>query len=108
MSKLMVYIQYENDYDIINKITLIPKSNPNSKELRLALYIIDELFPLYKRIDIESKDEFLRDVFKFTVSKDRLKKLNRHKDLLFKPKITIKNNKVLIKKVKTFNKNFIL
>jgi hypothetical protein len=100
----MTLIEDENFFNIFDAKEFKPNKNPNNKELRLALDLIDDIYPLYKHIEIESKTDFLRDIFKMEVSKERLQRLNSHKDILFKYIITgakpgSKTNKVIIRRV---------
>lgn len=100
MKKLLL-IEYDDDYDIISPIKLKRNHKPNNKELRLGIDLINDMYPLFKK-DYASKPDFLRDILNFEVSEERLARLLTHKQILFKQVITIKNNKVIIKKVRKF------
>ncbi len=100
----MVLIEDDNFFNVFDVIEFKLNKNPSNKQLRLALDLIDDMYPLYKKIPIGSKVDFLKDVFKIEVSKERLQRLNSHKDILFKYLITsIKlgpnKNKIKIKRV---------
>lgn len=98
--KDMMYLEYgPNDYDIMDPITLIPNCSPSAKELRLALDIIDQLYPLFKGLPAEEKADALKDVLKISTSKKRLKQLRNFKRIVFKRLITIENNTVKLKRV---------
>jgi len=97
----MITLDYGNDFDILDIIKLLPDNNPNNKDLRLALDLTNEMYPLYNKMEVESKVDFLKDIFKMNVSKQRLKRLNSHKKLLFKCVITTNNkNQIIIKRVR--------
>jgi adenylate cyclase class IV len=98
--KQLIYIEYDkNDYDLMDKLFLKESNNPSNKELRLALDLIDYIYPLFKGCEIESKEDALRSIFKITVTPDKLKHLNLFKKIVFKRVITIKKNKIIFKKV---------
>jgi len=96
----MLYLQYEDDYDILDEIVLVPNCAPSNKQLRLALDLIDIIQPLFKGLPIEDKVDALKDVFKISTTKEKLQKLNSHKDLLYKYVVTIKNKKIITKRVR--------
>jgi hypothetical protein len=96
----MLYIQYENDYDIMDEIVLVPNCTPSNKQLRLALDLVDVLFPLFRKLPAEDKVDALKDVLKISTTKEKLQKLTSHKDLLYKYVVTIKNKKIITKRVR--------
>lgn len=100
MDSKLILLEYEDDYDLLSPLCLIPNCAPSNKELRLALDLIDIIEPLFKRLPIEDKVDTLKDVFKISTTKNKLQKLKSHKDFLYKYVVTIKNNKVITKRVK--------
>lgn len=96
----MIYIQYDDDYDIMDKISIVPNCCPSNKQLRLALDLIDDIYPLFKGLPIEDKADALKDVLKISTTKEKLQKLNSIRDIQFKYAITIKNKKVIITRVR--------
>jgi len=101
----MIALDYDDTYDIFDIIKLMPTKNPSNKDLRLALDLLNNMYPLYKKTDVETKADFLRDVFKFYVSANRIKRLKPHKTILFKKvilgiKLHMGNNQVIIKRVR--------
>jgi hypothetical protein len=98
--KQLIYIEYDkNDYDLMDKLCFKECKNPSNKELRLALDLIDFIYPLFKGCTTESKEDALRSIFKITVTPDKLKHLNLFKKIVFKRVITIKQNKIIFKRV---------
>lgn len=98
--KKIIILEYEDSYDVINQITFIPDSCPNNKELRLALDLIDIMYPLDAKLPKKDKVDILKNVFKMNTSKEKLNRLLSHKDILTKQVIcSIKNNKVKLKRV---------
>jgi len=101
----MIVLDYDDTFDIFDIIKLLPNKNPSNKDLRLALDLLDNMYPIYKNTDLKSKEDFLKDVFKFYIPKGKLKRLNSHKKILFKKVITsirlhVSNNQVIITRVK--------
>jgi len=90
----LLLLEYDNDFDIMDTISFIPTNSPSSKELRLALDLIDELYPLFGVLPITDKVDALKEVFKMNTTVDRLQRLHSHKEIVFKSVITIKNNKI--------------
>jgi len=98
MNKLIM-VEYGDDYDIITPIKLKKNHTPNNCELRLGIDLINEMYPLFKN-DKSSKSDFLKDVLNFNTTTERINRLLTHKKLLLKKVITIKENKILIKRVR--------
>jgi hypothetical protein len=101
----MILIEDKGFFNIFDVIEFKPNKNPSNKQLRLTLDLINDMYPLYKNIEIESKVDFLRDIFKIEVSKEKLMRLHSHKDIIFKYVITsakpgAKKNKIKIKRVR--------
>jgi hypothetical protein len=98
----MIPLDYDaNSYDIITTIEFVSTKNPTSSDLRLALDLIDDMYPLYKSLDRMSKVDFLKDIFKMDVSQQRIHRLNPHKKLLFKGVISLNDKKqIIIKRVR--------
>jgi hypothetical protein len=98
--KKVVYVEYsKNDYDLMDRLYFIPVKNPTNKELRLALDLIDELYPLFRTSPIESKSDALQDVFKISTTCDRLRQMSTMRKIVFKRLISTKNNKIIFKRV---------
>lgn len=100
----LILLDYGDMYEVLPVIKLVPTDSPNNKDLRLALDLIDEIYPLFKSLKPYNKREFLKDVMKMDVSTFRLKRLNCHKQILFKRVIIrIKSganyNQIIIKRV---------
>ena len=76
------------DLHIIPCFKLQETSNPTSKEIRLALDIITQCYPLYKRADMKTKAEFVKDIFNFNVPLERITRIKPFKQILFKKIIT--------------------
>jgi len=98
-----------SDLHIIPSFKLQETANPTSKEIRLALDIVSQCYPLYKRASMKTKAEFVKDVFKFDVSIERITRVKPFKQILFKKVITkvkpIPNSKrcqVIIKKIRKY------
>jgi len=87
-------ITFDNELHIINGKVDIGGYRPNVKELRLALELIDVMYPLYKKADKRTKAEFVKDVFKYDVEIDHIMKIQPFKKILFRKKI------VEVKKIK--------
>jgi uncharacterized radical SAM superfamily Fe-S cluster-containing enzyme len=98
----MIALDYDaNDYDMITAIQFVSTKNPTSSDLRLALDLIDDMYPLYKSLRNEDRLGFLKDIFKMDVSYKRIHRLNSHKKLLFKGVISFNDkNQIIIKRVK--------
>lgn len=67
--------------------------DPSVKEIRLALDMIDQRYPLYKKADLQTKLDFIYDIFNFDIVKNDLLKLKSFKKITKKARIIIKNNK---------------
>lgn len=96
----MLLLEYEKDFDIIDPICLIPDCCPSNKELRLALDLLECIYPLLKWQPKRDKVDALKDVFKINTTEEKLQNLKNHKDFLYKYVVKIKNNKVILKRVK--------
>lgn len=96
----LIMIDYgDGTFDMISRFKLKPKV-PNRRELRLALEIIDQHYPLYKKADAETKADFVRDVFKFDVPTEKVTNLKSFKKILFKTvivSVTEHNGKYIVK-----------
>ena len=57
-------------------------NNPTTKDIRLALDLVDILYPLYKKADIHTKAEFAKDIFHFDVSVERIESVAPFKQIL--------------------------
>lgn len=96
----IVYVEYnKNEYDLIDQLCFVPVDKPSNKQLRIALDLIDEIYPLFKGLSVENKCDALREVFKINTTPERLKSMTSIKKILFKRVITVKNNKVIFKRV---------
>lgn len=96
-----------SDMIITEPIKLSWTSNPTTKEIRLALDLLNHFYPLYKNADIETKADFVKDIFKFNIKKERITKVKPFKDILFKRVIhSVKeqNGKYIIKTIKVRRK----
>jgi hypothetical protein len=61
------------------------------KKIRLYIDLIDEWYPLYKNADINTKLEFITDVFKCNCSIEDINRLKSFKDITKKQIITLNN-----------------
>jgi len=75
-----------SDLHIIPTFTL-ETSNPGSKEIRLALDMVAQQYPLYKKASKQTKAEFVKDIFNYDVSIERIIRVKSFKEILFKKKI---------------------
>ena len=95
----MVMVDYGEGLELVPKFKLAPKL-ANNKELRLALELLDMAVPLYKRANTETKADFIRDIFNFEVTTEKLSKVKSFKKILYKTvivSVTEHNGKYIVK-----------
>ena len=89
MSDFDNFVLFNKPEDIRKKIP----TDPSLKELRLALDMINQRYPLYKRSDNKTKLGFLYDIFDFDIIEKDLDKLKSFKKITKKARIVLINNK---------------
>ena len=79
-------ISVRDEIVIINKGEFSPKVqfDPNNKDTRLMLDVIEQMYPLYKRADIKTKIGFIRDIFNANVDEGKLLSLKPFKKIVKK------------------------
>jgi hypothetical protein len=78
-----------NDLDnfvIIDKSDKVKKTQriPNNKELRLALDIYKQHYPLYKKSDMFTQRDFIKDLFNYEVTTTKIYGLRPFKKIVKK------------------------
>ena len=59
-------------------------NNPTTKDIRLALDLVDILYPLYKKADKRTKANFTKDIFHFDVSVECIERVAPFKQILYR------------------------
>jgi hypothetical protein len=79
---------------------------PNKSEIRLALDMINQTYPLWRKCQNEAKKGFLEDIFKFDISVEKLDNLKPFKKIVKKELISthIVKNKPQVKIIKTIRR----
>lgn len=88
-------LQSRLEKEIINDLNILDKKfdeiqitiggyRPSKREIRLALELIDMMYPLYKNADPKTKAEFVLDTFKYDTTIDHILSVKPFKKILFK------------------------
>lgn len=85
-----------NKYDEIKPRKMII---PTNKELRLALDMVNQQYPLYRKSDIKTKVNFIKDIFKYDINEQRLKKLKPFKKINKESRSISVNGKIVLKTI---------
>jgi hypothetical protein len=92
----LVLLDYEDDFDVIQVIKMLPNQHLNRKDLRLAIDLINDIYPLYKHMDMESRRDFIEEIFQTTIPIERLRRLNPWKRIIYRSVIGLDNNNHII------------
>jgi len=98
--KLIIVGDNIADLHIIPAFKLRSNNKPTSKEIRLTTDIVKEQYPLWAKSDPKVLAGFVKDIFKYDTSIERLARVTPMKRVLFRKVITIKKNKVILKRVR--------
>ena len=88
------------ELDVIPSFTLKRNVNPTSKEIRLATDIVKEQYPLWRNAGREVLAEFVKDIFNYDVPVERIARVTPMKRVLFRRVVTVRNNKIVIRRVR--------
>jgi len=78
------------------------KNIPTTKDLRLALDLVEFFYPLYKHADRKSKAILAKEIFHFDVSVERIERVAPFKQILYRKVIKgVKNVANGKKQIKT-------
>lgn len=82
-----------NDELLIMSLFKLKHIQPTTKEIRLALDLLRFFYPLYTKANIETKAEFIKDIFNYDCNIQRIINVKPFKKILFKKVISKVNKK---------------